>query len=192
MHLSRNPERLSNTREFKLNMKSDQPVRTLPRKWKTTRADNGTPEPMVNPEMLSLLHSQGITLDDIKIDILKLKACESKKLYSLGILNLEQLSNTSESALRVVPHFGVLKVRRLKAKLNSHLVSLLSGISPLPEIQNVMQNGKPPMVLNREYDPELSSIVEFIAELEAASESLEKLRRRIRQYVEDIRKNQRQ
>jgi hypothetical protein len=169
-------------------MKNDQLLKTLPRKWRTLKTDSETP--LVDSSLLTSLHNQGIDLNNISIDVLKLKTCESKKLYSLGILNLKQLSNTSESALRVVPHFGIMKVRRLKARLVAHLATLTNDISQLPEMPGkaVMEN--PPAAAGPEHDSQLTSVIEFIAELEAASESLEKLKKHIRLYVAEISKNQ--
>jgi hypothetical protein len=169
-------------------MKSDQMIKTLPRKRRLSGGTTRTPEPMVNPELLAQLSSQGMDLRNINIDCLKLKACESKKLYSLGIFNLEQLGNTSEPALRAVPHFGILKVRRLKAKLNTYLLSLLSGVIPPAENQPAPINEEPSPAA--EDDAQLSSTVEFISELEAASQSLEKLKKRLNLFAAQIKKNQ--
>jgi hypothetical protein len=170
-------------------MKSDPSVKTLPRKRRVSPAIIRIQEPMVNPELLGRLSSQGTALKDINIDCLKLKGCESKKLYSLGIFNLEQLGNTSESTLRAVPHFGILKVRRLKTQLNAYLLSLLSDVNPLPENQSVVCHEEQPEVHSGEDDSQLSSTFEFItSELEAASESLEKLKKRVHLFAAQIRK----
>jgi hypothetical protein len=167
-------------------MKSDQVIKTLPRKRRMPGDTTRIQEPMVNPELLAKLSGQGIDPVDINIDCLKLKTCESKKLYSLGIFNLDQLGNTSESSLRAVPHFGILKVRRLKAKLNSYLLSLASGVNPAAENQPAPKSEEPSPAA--EVDVQLSSAVEFISELEAASQSLEKLKKRLHLFTAQIRK----
>jgi hypothetical protein len=173
-------------------MKSNRSVKTVPRNRRPSRAITRTQESLANPELLLNLCNQGIDLKDISIDVLNLKGCESKKLYSLGILKLDQLSNISESALRAIPHFGIMKVRRLKATLNSFHLALSTNVSPFPEIQPAAKNEEQPGVLTCGGDSLSSSTAEFISELEATSESLDKLKGRIRLYIAEIRKNQSQ
>jgi hypothetical protein len=175
-----------------LKTKSDQPVKTLTRIRKTSGNISGIQEPMVKLEILSSLRSQGITLHNSSIDVLKLKGCELKKLNSMGILNLEQLANAPESVLRAVPHFGVMKVRKLKIKLNAYVLGLQPGLIPPSENQSEIDLKEEPGVIKEENDSALTSAFEFISELEAASESLEKLRRRMRLYVAEIKKQQNQ
>jgi hypothetical protein len=169
-------------------MKSEQSLKTLPRRWRTSVIDKVKVEPMADSDLLASLHNRGIALQDISIDVLRLKSCESKKLNSLGILNLEQLSNTSETALRIIPHFGILKVKRLKARLTSHLNTLTSGDSPVSVTTLGRVEDQPPMVSNKE-NASFTAAAEIISELEAVSESLERLRRRIRLYIVEIKKD---
>jgi hypothetical protein len=171
-------------------MNSDQSLKTLPRNRKPARTIDGVRETMGKPELLSSLHCQGIALVDTGIDVLRLKGCESKKLNSLGISNLEQLANTTETALRAIPHFGILKVRRLKVRLNAYLLTLLSGVNPPLDIQPPVKTEERPVVIESKDAAQLSSISEFIAELEDASQSLDKLKKRIHRYVAELRKDQ--
>jgi hypothetical protein len=149
-------------------------------------------DPMVNPEILASLRSQGIALNTTSIDVLKLKACELKKLHSMGMSNLEQLANATESVLRAVPHFGVMKVRKLKIRLNAYILGLQPGM--LLHSGSQSEVGLEEELGNEieENNSALSSAFEFISELEAAEESLEKLRKRMRLYVAEIKKQKNQ
>lgn len=178
--------------KMSLKTKSNQPVKTLPRNRRPARSISRIPEQMVSPDILSSLRSQGIALSNTSIDVLKLKACELKKLRSLGMLNLEQLASSTESVLRAVPHFGIMKVRKLKTRLNAYVLSLQPGHTQLPDNQREEGVEEESRTLTDEDDSALSSAFEFITELEAASESLEKLRKRIRLYVAEIKKQRNQ
>jgi hypothetical protein len=170
-------------------MRNDQLLKTLPRSRKTGRIDAPDQLPMVNPELLRTLNNHGISLSVTGIDVLRLKGCESKKLYGLGIANLEQLANTSESALRIIPHFGIMKVRRLKARLNSYLLTLINDVVPAQEVQPEVKIEEPPIVAERD-DSQLNDAFEFISELEAATQSLDKLKKRMHVFVAELKKNQ--
>jgi len=161
-------------------MNVSQSVRTLPgRRPKKTVSPPG--EPMVNPQLLSSLRSQRITLNDKSIDVLKLRGCEAKKLQEIGIINLEQLANSNERALRTIPHFGIMKVRRLKSRLNTYLSSLApAGIQPEEDDSSFLEI-QADACIAVEDDPQLSAADDIILELEATSKTLEKLKQRLRQ-----------
>ncbi|MBN1189650.1 MAG: hypothetical protein JXA46_07855 [Dehalococcoidales bacterium] len=144
---------------------------------------------MVSPALVSSLRSQGINLSNTSIDVLKLKGCELKKLRGLGMLNLEQLANATESVLRAVPHFGVMKVKKLKTRLNAYILGLHPGLVMLSESNAEIDTGRERVIADSD-DMAISSTFEFISELEEASESLEKLRKRIRLYVAEIKRQQ--
>ncbi len=175
-----------------LKTKNDQPVETLLHNRKPAKSVSRVQDQMVNPDILAGLRGQGISLRDTSIDVLKLKGCELKKLHSLGMTNLEQLANSTESVLRAVPHFGIMKVRKLKLRLNAYIFSLQPGLTTFSEIQAETRPREEPDSRTGENDPALSSAFEFVAELEAASESLEKLRKRIRLYLAEVKKQQKQ
>ncbi len=168
-------------------------VRALPRNRRILNRTPRAQQLMVDAEVLSSLSHQGIVLNSTSLDVLRLKGCESKKLSSLGILNLEQLATSNEASLLAIPHFGVLKVRRLKTKLNSYLTGLSTGQPSLPDDASARGEAIKPddqPAIQEGADNSLDSTLEVLSELEAASQSLEKLKKRIHTYITEIRKNQ--
>jgi hypothetical protein len=172
-------------------MRSDQSIKKLPRGRKPGKSHTQSPEPMADPNLLSLLQNQGVSLQKINIEVLGLRGCEAKQLRAVGILNLEQLASSNEAVLRIVPHFGIMKVKRLKSRLNSYLAAMLKGDNPELNIQPLIQTAR---LLNPQTTHEnvihIPSTSDFISELEAASESLNKLRKRLHLYVDEMKKSE--
>jgi hypothetical protein len=172
-------------------MKSDQSVKTPTRGRRSRKSHIQPPEPMVDPNILARLQNQGLSLHETSIEVLKLRGCESRQLRAIGIFTLEQLASTNEDLLRMIPHFGITKVRKLKARLDSYLAATSNGVhlefSTPPPIQ---PKGLSNTTITNGENSRLSSTCEFISELEAASESLDKLKKRLRTYVAEIKKSE--
>jgi hypothetical protein len=84
-------------------------------------------KPFINPILTSRLKSQGVSLQEKDIEVLKLGRGDLIKLGDAGIFTLEQLTGCIETAVTTIPHFGKIKISRLRAKVLSYLTSLLSG-----------------------------------------------------------------
>jgi len=88
------------------------------------------PAPMVDARLLAMLEAKGVPLHEISVEVLGLSGRQSSRLSAVGIRNMQQLSNCSQSDLFSVPRFGVSTVGRIKAKLNSYLRAILNGSVP--------------------------------------------------------------
>lgn len=86
--------------------------------------------PMVDARLLAMLEAKGVPLHEISVEVLGLGSRRARKLSAVGIRNMQQLSNCSESDLLSVPRFGVFTVEQIKAKLNSYLTAILHGSMP--------------------------------------------------------------
>jgi hypothetical protein len=91
------------------------------------RGNNAFSEPFINTILISRLKSQGVSLLETNIEVLDLGRGDLIKLGDAGIVTLEQLSSCIEMAVATIPHFGKIKISRLKAKVYSYLTSLLNG-----------------------------------------------------------------
>jgi hypothetical protein len=124
-------------------------------------------KPFINPILTSRLRSQGVSLRERNIEVLKLGRGDLIKLGDAGIFTLEQLTDCSETAITIIPHFGKIKISRLKAEVHSYLTSLLSGESE----GFARQYGQPDvktmeMAKSKGKCAQPSSIANFISDLE--------------------------
>ena len=102
-----------------------------------------------------------------KIEVLDLGRGDLIKLGDAGIVTLEQLTSCIEMAVSTIPHFGKVKISRLKAKVYSYLTSLLVGGGEEFDVQY----GPPDVELIEKAKsidkyPQPSSMPHFIAVLE--------------------------
>ncbi len=86
--------------------------------------------PMVDARLLAMLEAKGVPLHEISVEVLGLSGRQSSRLSAVGIRNMQQLSNCSQSDLLSVPRFGISTVRQIKAKLNAYLTAILNGSVP--------------------------------------------------------------
>jgi hypothetical protein len=89
--------------------------------------------PIIDQCLLDRLDAEGILLDKISVDVLGLDNRQLRRLTAIGIRDIRQLSNCTEGDLLNIPHFGSFTVGQVKAKLNSYLKAILSGISRYPD-----------------------------------------------------------
>ena len=82
-------------------------------------------KPFANPILVSKLRSQGVLLQEKNFEALKLSPKDLERLGDAGIFTLEQLADCIETVIATIPHFGKVKIQRLKANLQSYLLSLL-------------------------------------------------------------------
>ena len=85
-----------------------------------------TPTPMVDPRLLDRLISQGVKLAETPIAVLGLRGGDLKRLKDAGIINLEQLAKSNDTNIFNIPHFGIMKVNRIKIALRSYFSAILT------------------------------------------------------------------
>ena len=102
----------------------------LPKGHSPVRSVTKRSTPMVDARLLAMLEAKGVPLHEISVEVLGLSGRQSSRLSAVGIRNMQQLSNCSQSDLFSVPRFGVSTVGRIKAKLNSYLRAILNGSVP--------------------------------------------------------------
>jgi hypothetical protein len=135
---------------------------------------------MVNPDLLYKLGNKGALLEEKSIGVLGLSAYDLKRLEEAGICSLKHLAVWYDSDILTIPHFGIKKVRRLKAELESYLSAMLTEqtreFDPQPESQEISTTDLDeldPMAIHSSANFYLDS------ELEAFSKSLDKLKKRL-------------
>jgi hypothetical protein len=138
-------------------------------------------ETMADPKLLEKVQVQGIRLQETGLHVLGLSGYDLKRLGDAGILSFDQLANCLESNILNIPHFGVMKVRRMKAGLGSYLNSRLNSkrLEPEPgsgipdkEAAEPVESSPPMADFTSKGSPQ--------PELEAFSKSLDKLEKRVK------------
>ena len=82
-------------------------------------------QPIVSPRLLMKVQQQKAIPDGTRIDMLGLEASDLKRLGEAGIFTLNQLIVLRDLDILNIPHFGIIKIRRLKATLKSYLSAML-------------------------------------------------------------------
>jgi len=82
-------------------------------------------QPIVSPRLLMKVQQQKAISDSTRIDMLGLEASDLKRLGEAGIFTLKQLIVLRDLDIFNIPHFGIIKIRRLKATLKSYLTAML-------------------------------------------------------------------
>lgn len=93
--------------------------------------DSGVPSTMmINPVLLENVRKLEPTLQETGVEALGLEGTSVNKLKTARIFTVEQLASSDESTLLHIPHFGIGKVKRIRACLNSYLTAVLEGYLP--------------------------------------------------------------
>jgi hypothetical protein len=93
--------------------------------------DSGVPSTMmINPVLLENVRKLGPTLQETGVEALGLEGTSVNKLKTARIFTVEQLASSDEATLLHIPHFGIGKVERIRACLNSYLATILEGYLP--------------------------------------------------------------
>lgn len=82
-------------------------------------------QPLVSPRLLMKVEQQKAIPDGTRIDMLGLEGSDIKRLGEAGIFTLKQLVVLRDRDILNIPHFGIIKIRRLKATLKSYLTAML-------------------------------------------------------------------
>jgi hypothetical protein len=81
---------------------------------------------MADPDLAEQVRSQGVKLQETGIGVLGIRVQDLKRLEDADINNIEHLALCSEDRVLSIPHFGIMKVRKIKTDLNLYLTSLLN------------------------------------------------------------------
>jgi hypothetical protein len=136
--------------------------------------------PMVNPNLLTRLQHKEAVLEETHIAVLGLSVFDIKRLEEAGIFNLKQLAAWPDANILNIPHFGTIKVRRLKADLESYITGILKEQNQ--EFEQLA--GMPYTGTSKNEEADLETIHAFSrlnseSEMAAFSKSLEKLKKRL-------------
>jgi hypothetical protein len=136
---------------------------------------------MADPELLSKVQVRGVRLQETSIQVLGLSGYDLKRLGDFRLFSLEQLANCLEADILNIPHFGIMKVRRMKASLSVYLNSRLNGDRPELELQSetISREVSEPAKSDIKVTDSASEI-NSPPELEAVSKSLDKLEKRVK------------
>jgi len=114
-------------------MKGDQNTVRLSRRRSSEEDPKAPQAEMVNPALIKNARNLGPPLQETGVEALGLEGTSVKKLQTARIYTIEQLAGSDETTLLHIPHFGVGKVNKIRACLNSYLTSILEGDTPLVE-----------------------------------------------------------
>ena len=134
---------------------------------------------MADPELIEQVRSQGVKLQELNIGVLGVRVQDQKRLEDADINNIEQLALCSEEQVLSIPHFGTMKVRKIKSDLNLYLTSLLNeqnrDFKFQPEILETKSNLAQPG--NEDILPAIN--LNPNSELEAFAKSIDLLEKRL-------------
>jgi len=155
----------------------ESPVK-LSRNWKYQAYSEVSPTMMVNPVLLENARNVGPRLQETDVEVLGLEGTSVNKLKTASIYTVDQLANSDETTLLHIPHFGIGKVNRIRACLNSYLTAVLQGRPPENpgELQglDVRKSSK-----QHKKSPQRSSTVRSRLAIESLSERIRNLEKRI-------------
>jgi hypothetical protein len=156
-------------------VKKEQNVLVMPRIGQYYSNVVPSSKAMISPGLLYQIRNKEAILEETQIGVLGLSTFDLKRLREAGIITLRQLAECNTTDILNIPHFGIKKVRRLKASFESFLASLIyehkleldpSSTIPLAET-------------NDQFDSDQKTILSSDPELEEFSESLEKLKKQL-------------
>jgi hypothetical protein len=138
------------------------------------------PVKMVDPCLLNRARRQGLVLKETEIRVLGLRESDLKRLKDININTLEQISTCDEETIRTLPHFGLIKVNRIKEDLKSYLINVLDEQKPetnqqpsIPETETI-KLGEPEKQANSCFP-----VVNSDSGLKSFSNNLDDLEKRI-------------
>jgi hypothetical protein len=130
---------------------------------------------MVSPGLLYQIRNKEAILEETQIGVLGLSTFDLRRLREAGIITLRQLADCNTTDILNIPHFGIKKVRRLKANFESFLTSIID--KPILGIDQ--PSGMPLERTTDLFKSDQKPILSPDSELEAFSESLEKLKKQL-------------
>jgi hypothetical protein len=136
-----------------------------------------------------------VHLQDTNIGVLNLSGNDLKRLEEAGISTLEKLAGCNESALLVIPHFGTMKVRQIKANLTSYLISVLNGQRRETEEETMLTDAAAaslPKIYKKSADPAIRPA--YNSRMETLSKNLNNIEERVASLeskLDKVRKNNR-
>jgi hypothetical protein len=118
--------------------RNENPAKVSP-DWKHQDCSGVSSTMMVNPVLLENARNLEPALQETGVEALGLEGTSIIKLKTARIVTVEQLASSDEATLLQIPHFGIGKVKRIRACLNSYLAAALEGYQP-----EIVKTGEPP------------------------------------------------